>query len=69
MTARRLWVVGVGTLVVVNGVAWRQSTDDRPLTLCATVLRPIVAAVPGGPVLLAAALAALHRHIVNPITR
>ena len=66
MTPRRLWIAGVGTLVVVNGIAWRRGTDA---TLCASVIRPALAAVPGSSLLLAAGLAALHRHITAPIGR
>ncbi len=63
MTPRRLWVTGVGTLVLVNGICWHKSTDDRPLTLCASTLRPALDAVPGSRWLLAAGLAAFHRHL------
>ena len=60
MSPRRLWVAGLGTLVVVNGVAWRRGTDA---TLCASVLRPALDAIPGGRVLLALGLAGLHHHL------
>jgi hypothetical protein len=60
VTPRRLWVAGVGTLIIVNGIAWRRGTDA---TLCASVLRPALDAIPGSRLLLAAGFAGLWRHL------
>lgn len=61
MTPRRLWVAGLGTLVVVNGIAWRRGTDS---TLCASTLRPLLDALPGSRMWLLPPLAVLGwRHL------
>lgn len=66
VTPRTVWVAGVGSLVVVNGIAWRRGNDA---TLCASTIRPLIAAHRLGPLALAAGLAGFWHHIVGPIDR
>lgn len=67
MKPRTVWAAGVGTFVVVNGVAWRKGTNA---TLCASLLRPTVVALGtfGEPAMWAA-FWFLGRHIVKHIPR
>lgn len=65
MPTRRVWVPAVGSLVLVNGVAWRRDTG----TFCSTTLRPLVVALPAGEWLLAAGLGLLWHHVVSPILK
>ena len=67
MKPRIAWAAGLGTLVVVNGIAWRKG--DKA-TLCASLLRPTVVAlgVAGEPAMWIA-FWFLGRHIVKHIPR
>jgi hypothetical protein len=67
MKPRTVWAAGVGTFIVVNGVAWRKG--DKA-TLCAAFIRPIIEALgPIGEPAMWGGFLILGRHIVKHIPR